>query len=71
MTDQSEEEFMPKIGDIYRHYRGTDYMVICVANHHFDGEKVVCYQSLNGDQIWCRPIKDFEKNFEGPLCFRY
>ncbi|MCL1902380.1 MAG: DUF1653 domain-containing protein [Alphaproteobacteria bacterium] len=56
---------MPKIGGIYRHFKGHVYRVIATGKHSETLEDVVIYQSIdaenscdNGhaDTIWVRPI---------------
>jgi len=52
---------------IYRHYKGGEYRVIGLAKHSETGEKLVVYQSLNGDELWARPKDMFLEsvNVEG------
>lgn len=33
----------PKRGEIYRHFNGTYYKIICVGNHSVTGERLVVY----------------------------
>ncbi|AOT07150.1 DUF1653 domain-containing protein [Pseudoalteromonas luteoviolacea] len=56
------EEF--KIG-IYRHYKGKDYKVICVATHSESQEQLVVYQTLYGDfDHWVRPLSMFTESVQ-------
>lgn len=49
----------PQLG-IYRHYKGNEYRVICVAKHSETLEKMVVYQALHENQeIWVRPVEMF------------
>ena len=42
----------------YRHFKGNDYEVVCIAKHSEDDEPVVVYRALYGDYgIWVRPAK--------------
>ena len=46
----------PKIGGVYRHFKGNEYEVICMARHSETEELMVVYKALYGDgQIWVRP----------------
>lgn len=40
----------------YRHFKGGDYRVLCVARHSETAEQLVVYQALYGEgDIWVRP----------------
>lgn len=44
-----------KIGK-YRHFKGNEYEVLCIATHSETLEKMVVYRALYGDgKIWVRP----------------
>ncbi|WP_150303989.1 DUF1653 domain-containing protein [Pseudomonas saliphila] len=44
----------------YRHYKGSDYQVIGVAQHSETGEQLVVYRTLYGDfDLWVRPVSMF------------
>lgn len=41
---------------IYRHYKGNEYKLLCVATHSETMEEMVVYQALYGEMgIWVRP----------------
>jgi len=40
----------------YRHFKGKEYRVLCVATHSETQELMVVYEALYGDRgIWVRP----------------
>lgn len=44
-----------KIGK-YRHFKGKEYQVLCLATHSETMEPMVVYQALYGERgIWVRP----------------
>lgn len=41
---------------IYRHFKGNEYEVVCIARHSESMENMVVYRALYGDgEIWTRP----------------
>ena len=50
----------PKIGSVYRHFKGNLYEVKAIAVHSETQEKMVVYQALYGDGItYVRPYDSF------------
>jgi len=50
----------PKIGGIYKHFKGNMYEVKAIALHSETMEKMVVYQALYGDNdIYVRPYDSF------------
>jgi hypothetical protein len=50
------------VGEVYRHYKGGLYQVICIAEHVKTGVPLVVYRTLNQkslEKIWCRPLTEF------------
>lgn len=53
-------ERLLRIGGIYRHFKGGEYIVLTTAKHTETGEPLVIYASMSGGQDhWARPYKDF------------
>jgi len=46
-----------KVGEKYRHFKGTVYEIIALATHSETLEKLVIYQ--HGENIWARPVSMF------------
>ncbi len=46
-----------KVGQIYKHFKGTYHKIIAIARHSETGEELVIY--THGDKIWARPITMF------------
>lgn len=46
----------PSPGEIYRHYKGNVYQVLCVGLHTETLEELVVYKAVEGNQIWVRPL---------------
>jgi hypothetical protein len=47
----------------FRHYRGGEYEVICMARHSETEERLVVYRQLNQDTgYWVRPYEMFFEN---------
>jgi len=54
-----------KVGRIYRHYKGNEYLVLHLAKHSETLEELVVYQALYGEKgIWVRPLKMFLEKVE-------
>lgn len=49
-----------KPGQIYRHFKGTEYLVICIAKDSENLESLVVYRELyKPDRFWVRPLNMF------------
>jgi hypothetical protein len=58
--NNSQKEIKP---GKYKHYKGKDYQVIGVAQHSEDGNHVVVYKPLYGEQgLWVRPLEMFAED---------
>jgi hypothetical protein len=65
---------MPKVGTHYRHYKGTEYVVMALAKHSETEEDLVVYQDvLQPQKIWARPPHMFfeEVQWEGATVTRF
>lgn len=55
----------PKPGSKYRHYKGNEYEVVCVATMEADMTRVVVYQDVSDAlKIWARPLSMFVEEVE-------
>lgn len=53
-----------KIGR-YRHFKGGEYRVLCMAKHSETLEPMVVYQALYGEKgIWVRPASMWNETVE-------
>ena len=52
------------MAQIYQHYRGGLYEVICVAVARGDMQRVVVYKSLSDGAIWTRDLSEFNRKFK-------
>ena len=50
--------------ELYRHYKGGIYRVLCYAKMEASEEEVVVYESLKGGIPWVRPLKEFRIKFQ-------
>ena len=44
-----------RLGATYRHFKGGEYWVLCVAMHTDNNEPLVIYVSKDTDKVWARP----------------
>jgi hypothetical protein len=55
----------PHVGEVWTHYKGGSYEILCIARIEKDGEKgelqvVYCEASMQGRTgVWIRPMSDF------------
>lgn len=59
MSNMQTEE--PVAGQTYRHFKGAQYMVICVATLESSMELMVVYREVGviGGRPWVRPVSEF------------
>ena len=49
----------------YRHFKGNEYQLLCLARHSETQEPMVVYQALYGDRgIWVRPAEMWGEHVE-------
>lgn len=55
----TNEPRVPKRGELWRHYKGGVYEVLCLARHSEDNTLMVIYQKQTAEPEipWCRPLK--------------
>ena len=54
----------PQPGEIYKHFKGNEYMIICVGKSSETEEEQVVYQDVyqgesDEPKIWIRPLEMF------------
>lgn len=59
---EAEEQIRP---GRYRHFKGKEYQVLCLAKHSETSESMVVYQALYGERgIWVRPANMWNEQVE-------
>lgn len=49
----------------YRHFKGNEYEVLCIARHSETTEPMVVYRALYGDGgVWVRPAEMWNETVE-------
>ena len=49
----------------YRHFKGNEYEVLCMATHSETGEEMVVYRALYGEGgVWVRPAAMWNETVE-------
>lgn len=49
----------------YRHFKGNEYQVLCLARHSETMEEMIVYRALYGEQgIWVRPARMWKETVE-------
>ncbi|EEG79133.1 DUF1653 domain-containing protein [Dethiobacter alkaliphilus] len=59
------QERSVQIGSRYKHYKGTEYIVLLLAKNSETLEKVVVYQDrYDASKVWVRPLAMFSEKVE-------
>ena len=49
----------------YRHFKGGEYEVLCLAKHSETREEMVVYRALYGEgKVWVRPVSMWNERVE-------
>lgn len=61
---------LPKVGQLYRHFKGGIYEVIALAKHSETLEDIVVYKKFGqGCHMWVRPLSDWMSLKDGKVRF--
>ncbi len=62
-------------GEKYRHFKGNEYIIVCVGKDSDTEEEMVVYKDLSDEsKIWIRPhsmFVDMKKNVDGTEVQRF
>lgn len=53
----------PPLGQVYQHYKGGRYELLCIAKGEATGQPMVVYRPEGGGQIWTRPLTEWTEKF--------
>jgi len=56
----------PKVGKLYRHFKGGLYQVIAVGKHSEDQSKMVVYVNMDQEGTWIRPLEMWNEIVDWP-----
>lgn len=59
--DQENIKIEVEQGQIWKHYAGGVYMVVCVAMRESDQRKQVVYQNIMGGPCWVRDLASWDQ----------
>lgn len=49
--------------EVYQHYKGGRYNIVCLARRESDLEPMVVYVSVSGGDKYVRTLKEFNEKF--------
>lgn len=58
-------------GQLYRHYKGGIYAVICIASHTETEEDLVVYKDVHSGKVWARPVAMWDEFIPDNNCRRF
>lgn len=67
-------DWLIRIGEKYRHFKGKEDEIVCMARHSETEELMVVYKALYGPgETWVRPAKMFFEQIEvnGEMVYRF
>ena len=67
-------DWLIKPGAKYRHFKGKEYEIVCLARHSETEEPMVVYKALySARQIWARPLRMFleQVDVDGKMVDRF
>lgn len=65
LNNDNSTEGKLKVGSVYKHFKGNEYLVLHLAKHSETLEDLVVYQALYGERgIWVRALNMFLEQVE-------
>lgn len=61
---EKEIRVYPKIGKMYKHYKGGYYEVLTMATHTETDEPLVIYKSIQFGSVYARPLSSWNEDVE-------
>jgi hypothetical protein len=56
----------PSPDEVWRHYKGVHYTVLCLARLERDDEQLVVYRSWESGQVYARPVHEWHGEVHTP-----
>lgn len=56
----SQTIVLPRIGRLYKHYKGDTYKALLIGRDEETRADVVVYAAEPGGQVWVRPLAEFQ-----------
>ena len=63
----------PKLGSVWRHYKGGMYVVVGIAKHSETLETMVAYCRTDSNEVWVRPLQMWHElvDLNGKTVYRF